>query len=36
LEQPLMQLHEKTLAHLDENELKEFNRLLVKARHHQE
>jgi DNA-binding MarR family transcriptional regulator len=36
LDEPLMQLHQKTLAHLDENELKEFNRLLVKARHHHE
>jgi DNA-binding MarR family transcriptional regulator len=36
LDKPLMDLHEKTLAHLDEDELKEFNRLLVKARHHQE
>jgi DNA-binding MarR family transcriptional regulator len=33
LEEPLMSLHRKTLAHLDENELAEFNRLLVKARH---
>jgi DNA-binding MarR family transcriptional regulator len=32
LNQPLLQLHEKTLAHLDGEELKEFNRLLVKAR----
>jgi DNA-binding MarR family transcriptional regulator len=36
LEQPLMQLHQNTLAHLGADELKELNRLLVKARHHQE
>jgi DNA-binding MarR family transcriptional regulator len=33
LDQPLMQLHQNTLAHLDAEELKELNRLLVKARH---
>jgi DNA-binding MarR family transcriptional regulator len=33
LDHPLMQLHQQTLAHLDEDELKELNRLLVKARH---
>ncbi len=33
LEEPLMNLHRKTLAHLDETEMAEFNRLLVKARH---
>ena len=36
LDQPLMELHQQTLAHLDEDELKELNRLLVKARHHHE
>jgi DNA-binding MarR family transcriptional regulator len=33
LGKPLMALHEKTLAHLNPDEMKELNRLLVKARH---
>jgi DNA-binding MarR family transcriptional regulator len=36
LEEPLMDMHRKTLAHLDTGELAEFNRLLVKARHQQD
>ena len=36
LDDPLMNLHQHTLAHLDESELAELNRLLVKARHHHE
>ena len=33
LEEPLMELHRKTMANLDSDELAELNRLLVKARH---
>ena len=33
LDGPLMQMHQQTLAHLDEQEMQELNRLLVKARH---
>lgn len=36
LEEPLMNLHRQTLVHLDETELAELNRLLVKARRHHE
>ena len=32
LDEPMMDLHRKTLGHLTKTEIKEFNRLLVKAR----
>jgi DNA-binding MarR family transcriptional regulator len=35
LDQPLLELHQHTLAHLSAQELEQLNHLLVKARHHE-
>jgi DNA-binding MarR family transcriptional regulator len=36
LDEPLQKMHQHTMAHLNADELKELNRLLVKARQHHE